>query len=306
VAEATRVAGLSARACDPRRTVVIHNAVDVQAFRPTTFAEGVAEVVGVGRFAYPKDFATLLEALGLVRVPCRLRLAGDGPALGAVTAAITENGLSDRVELLGARADIPELLARADVFVLSSRSEGFPVSVLEAMAAGLPVVATNVGGVAEAVDHGKTGFLVPAGDSQALARAVERLVADPRLRRRLGAAGRSMARALFDVPRYRAAYRELYRRELRVAAAERRRDSAPELNPVNSQLLTSARAGLRGACRAPEEGRLSDRQQHEPETDVQEQEVGAGGRSSGRRGEQLPARRPVGQRPQRSGIRRVR
>ena len=100
------------------------------------------------------------------------------------------------------------------MFVLSSRSEGFPVSILEAMAAGLPVVATDVGGVAEAVENGETGFLVPAADPGALARALERLVSNAVLRRRMGAAGRARALRLFDVPRYRAAYVELYCREL--------------------------------------------------------------------------------------------
>ena len=214
VAEATRQEGLAARTCDPQRTVVIHNAVAVRSFRPTSRRGGTVEVVGVGRFAYPKDFTTLLDALTLVAAPCHVRLAGDGPALPAVAAALTRNGLSHRVELLGARDDIPDLLARSDVFVLSSRSEGFPVSVLEAMAAGLPVVATDVGGVGEAVEDGETGFLVPAADSEALARALERLLVDGELRRRLGAAGRARALGLFDVSRYRAAYEELYRRRL--------------------------------------------------------------------------------------------
>jgi glycosyltransferase involved in cell wall biosynthesis len=228
VAEATRQEGLAARACDPQRTVVVHNAVDVRSFRPTSRPGGTAEVVGVGRFAYPKDFLTLLEALRFVKAPCHVRLAGDGPALTAVKSALTRDGLSQKVELLGARADIPDLLARSDVFVLSSRSEGFPVSVLEAMAAGLPVVATDVGGVAEAVEDGETGLLVPAADAEAVARALERLVVDGALRRRLGAAGRARALSLFDVPRYRAAYGELYRRDLRVSssATPRRRLSA--------------------------------------------------------------------------------
>jgi glycosyltransferase involved in cell wall biosynthesis len=228
VAEATRQEGLAARACDPQRTVVVHNAVDVRSFRPTSRPGGTAEVVGVGRFAYPKDFLTLLEALRFVKAPCHVRLAGDGPALTAVKSALTRDGLSQKVELLGARADIPDLLARSDVFVLSSRSEGFPVSVLEAMAAGLPVVATDVGGVAEAVEDGETGLLVPAADAEAVARALERLVVDGALRRRLGAAGRARALSLFDVPRYRAAYGELYRRDLRVSssATPRRRFSA--------------------------------------------------------------------------------
>ena len=228
VAEATREAGLVARTCDPRRTVVVHNAVDVRSFFPTSRRGGPAEVVGVGRFSYPKDFMTLLEAVGLIEAPCHVRLAGDGPALSAVESAVMRDGLSQRVELLGARADVSALLARSDVFVLSSRSEGFPVSVLEAMAAGLPVVATDVGGVAVAVVVGETGFLVPAADSEALARALERLVLDGELRRRLGAAGRARALSLFDVSGYRAAYGELYWRELRRAspAASRRRLSA--------------------------------------------------------------------------------
>jgi glycosyltransferase involved in cell wall biosynthesis len=218
VAEATREQGLAARTCDARRTVVIPNAVDVRSFRPASGQGGTAQIVSVGRFAYPKDFTTLLEALALVRAPCHAVLAGDGPALPAVAAAVRREGLSQRVELLGARADVPDLLAGADVFVLSSRSEGFPVSVLEAMAAGLPVVATDVGGVGEAVEDGETGILVPAADPEALARSLERLVLDADLRRRLGAAGRARTLRLFDVSRYRAAYLELYRRELRSTA----------------------------------------------------------------------------------------
>ena len=228
VSEATRQEGLAARTCDPQRTVVVHNAVDVRSFSPTTRLGGTAEVVGVGRFAYPKDFTTLLEAVRLVDAPCHVRLAGDGPGLAAVAAEVGRQGLSERVELLGARADIPELLAHSDVFVLSSRSEGFPVSVLEAMAAGLPVVATDVGGVAEAVEDGETGLLVPATDAEALARALERLLADGELRRRLGAAGRARALSLFDLPRYRAAQLPASWRCYRGRAG-----SAPQLNPVN-------------------------------------------------------------------------
>jgi len=214
VAEATRGQGIAARACDPSRTVVIHNAVDVGSFGAPVENTGPPRIVSVGRFAYPKDFATLLKSLTLLEADCRATLVGDGPGLAEVAAAVEARGLSGRVELLGARGNVPELLARSNIFVLSSRSEGFPVSILEAMAAGLPVVATDVGGVAEAVADGETGLLVPAADPEALASALERLVADVELRRRLGAAGRARALRLFDVPRYRAAHLELYRREL--------------------------------------------------------------------------------------------
>jgi glycosyltransferase involved in cell wall biosynthesis len=209
VAEATLRQGLAARACDPKRSVVIHNAVEVASFAEPSASTGPARIVAVGRFAYPKDFATLLEALGLVRGDWSAAFVGDGPGLAEIA------GRHDpRVELLGPRRDVAGVLARSEVFVLSSRSEGFPVSILEAMAAGLPVVATDVGGVGEAVVDGETGFLVPPGDPRALAAALERLVADPALRLGLGAAGRSRALRRFDVTRYRAAHVDLYRREL--------------------------------------------------------------------------------------------
>jgi glycosyltransferase involved in cell wall biosynthesis len=214
VAEATRGQGVAAGACDPSRTVVIHNAVEVGSFGARAEHTGPPRIVSVGRLAYPKDFATLLESLTLLDADYSAALVGDGPDLAEVAAAVEARGLSDRVELLGARNNVADLLARSDVFVLSSLSEGFPISILEAMAAGLPVVATDVGGAAEAVTDGETGMLVPAADPEALAGALEQLVADVDLRRRLGAAGRARALRLFDAPRYRAAHLDLYRREL--------------------------------------------------------------------------------------------
>src|SRR5205823_13173952 len=143
----------------------------------------------------------------------RVTLVGEGPGRPAVATDIRRLP-AERAELVGARRDVPELLAAADLFVLSSRSEGLPISVLEAMAAGLPVVATNVGGMPEVVVNGETGFLVPPAEPRALAEAVGRLLLDPELRQRFGAAGRRRAERRFDVARFHRAHVRLYCREL--------------------------------------------------------------------------------------------
>jgi glycosyltransferase involved in cell wall biosynthesis len=215
VTEADRAAGVAARTCDPDRTVVIANAVDVDAVPPARHDGDPPRIVTVGRLAWPKDPRTLVRALA--RLPDRsfsAVIVGDGPDRSGMETEIRELGLESTVELCGARRDVPELLARSDVFALASRSEGGPISILEAMAAGLPVVASDVGGVRELVVEGATGMLVPAGDPDALAAALERLLGDPELRRRLGAAGRERARERFDLSALRRAHLELYAREL--------------------------------------------------------------------------------------------
>ena len=215
VSETERAAGLAARTCRDAGTVVIPNAVDVGAAPRAALAGDPPRIVTVGRLAAPKDALTLLRALAaLGPLPFSALLVGDGPDRTAVEAEIRSLGLGDRVEPAGSRADVPALLAGADVFVLSSRSEGAPFSILEAMAAGLPVVATDVGGVRELVADGETGLLVPAGDPARLADALGSLLADPALRRRLGAAGHARARERFDLRALRDAHLELYAREL--------------------------------------------------------------------------------------------
>jgi len=116
--------------------------------------------------------------------------------------------------LAGGRDDVAAVLARADVFVLSSTSEGLPLSILEAMAAGLPVVASSVGGVPEAVEDGATGLLVPPRDPVRLAAALERLLVDPALRRRLGSNGRERVREHFGLEAFQQAHVAVYRRAL--------------------------------------------------------------------------------------------
>jgi glycosyltransferase involved in cell wall biosynthesis len=213
VAHSELEAGLRARTCRADRAVVIHNGIELgpRPARRERPGEPVT-LVSVGRMRAPKDFVTLVRAMtALDPAAARLRIVGDGPDRDAVEAEIRSHGLHDAVELLGERDDVPEILAAADVFVLSSHSEGLPMSVLEAMATGLPVVASAVGGVPEAVADRETGLLVAPRDPGALGEALDRLVSDAGLRVRLGAAGRRRAADRFAIEACRRAHLELYR-----------------------------------------------------------------------------------------------
>jgi glycosyltransferase involved in cell wall biosynthesis len=215
VAESERRAGLAARTCDERTTVVIRNGVDPGGFEAGEHHSGRPRLVTVGRLQAPKDAVTLIRALAALRGhSAEAVLVGDGPDRPTVEEEVRRFGLESTVELLGERDDVPELLRRADVFVLSSNSEGLPLSILEAMAARLPVVASNVGGVPEVVVDGDTGLLVPPGDPQSLAAAIERLLEDPVLCRRLGEAGRIRVAEHFDLAAVHQAHLDLYRRVL--------------------------------------------------------------------------------------------
>ena len=216
VAESERASGLATGSCEEETTVVIHNGVDPRAALPRRRLDtGPPRIVSVGRLQEPKDPLTLVRALGLLRGRSFAAvIVGAGPDRPAVAAEVERLGLGRAVELAGARLDVPERLAEADIFVLASRSEGLPLSILEAMSVGLPVIASRVGGVPEIVVDGETGLLVPPGDPSSLATAIERLLADPALRNRLGDAGRARLEESFDLGRCRREHLELYRREL--------------------------------------------------------------------------------------------
>lgn len=191
------------------------------------FAPPGTTLVGhVARLDKVKDQAGLISAFKLLQeggsVACRLVIAGDGPQRQALERQIVELGLTGSVRLLGNRRDVAELLAECDVFALSSIAEGMPVTLLEAMAAGLPVVATDVGGVDLVVEAGVTGTLVPAGDPAAMADALRAYVTDESLRRRHGEAGCARVAAKFSlgamVASYVALYDQLLGRRASVAA----------------------------------------------------------------------------------------
>jgi glycosyltransferase involved in cell wall biosynthesis len=154
--------------------------------------------ISVGRLSRVKDYPTLLRAFARLPVGARLTIAGSGPDEAALQVLAASLGVGGRVDLVGFQAEIQPWLARADGFVLSSLWEGLPISVLEAQAAGLPVVATDGCGTREAMEVGRSGLLAPVGDSDALAVAMARVMAlSPEGRTSMGLAGREFVRRNF-------------------------------------------------------------------------------------------------------------
>ena len=171
--------------------------------------------VCVARFAAQKNHSLLLKAF--LRGPAsdpnaHLLLVGEGILQEQLEAQAENLGLAHRVHFLGLRTDIPEVLAAADVFVLSSDWEGNPLSVMEAMATGLPVVSTAVGGIPDLFANGREGFLVPGGDVEAFSGAMTFLLRAPETRRSMGISAARRARENFDVSRMVHAYEQLYQR----------------------------------------------------------------------------------------------
>lgn len=206
---------------------VIHNGVDLNEFRPrdnpTLRAQlGVPEdapvLVTVAVLREGKGIADLLEVFPAVldRVPgARLMVIGDGEERKRLEERASRSGVGDNITFLGRRKDIADLLACGDVFALPTYGDVLPTVVAEAMGSGLPVVASDVGGLAEMVEHEETGLLHPPGDADALVESYVRLLGDPRLARSYGAAGRARAEELFDLDgqarRLESLYREVTR-----------------------------------------------------------------------------------------------
>lgn len=177
---------------------VIPNGVDTESFRPgASRKRRAAFVIGsVGSLTPVKNHALLIRAAAELIAggqDVELRLAGEGPEREALESLAESLGIGSRVRLPGYVADIPGFLEQLDAFVLPSRSEAHPNALLEAMACGLPCVATRVGGVPEVLDNGNAGLLVDAGDGGALARALAELATDPARRAILGRAARDRA-----------------------------------------------------------------------------------------------------------------
>lgn len=191
VSDANRTLALNKNIAGPEKHVTIHNGIGDHAMRARPEEEAATpRIIMVARFAAQKAQALLVEAVRWIAdVPFELLFVGDGPTRGAVEKQVADAGLETRVKFVGERLDIPELLASAHIAALFTHWEGFPISILEAMRAGLPAVVSDVGGVREAIG-GSCGRIVAAGDVGGFRAALVELLRSAELRGRLGAAAR--------------------------------------------------------------------------------------------------------------------
>ena len=221
---------LTNQECDPNQLHVIPNGIDTRRFSADAAARsrvraelGIPEdawVVGtVGRLAAEKNQALLIDAASPILDRRRhLVIVGEGPEREALEARASATWRSEHVHFTGARADVESLLSCFDLFALTSQSEGLPLVLLEAMALGLPVVATAVGGVPDLVEHETTGFLVPSGDCSALTTQLIRLSTRPGVALEVAKTARERVLARHSTQHMTLAYENLYQRVMRRTA----------------------------------------------------------------------------------------
>jgi glycosyltransferase involved in cell wall biosynthesis len=207
------------------RTEVVCNGIDLSAYDGQSCQRGAVRkelglrdsdfvIVQVARLVPVKNHRLAIHALRRLvgdRPQVRLLLVGAGPEQPAVQQLVCDLGLQEHVLLLGRRHDVPRLLSAADAALLTSVMEGIPLAMIEAMAAGLPCVATRVGGQAEVIADGQTGLLAEPADPESTATQLARLIDNPELRRQMGEAGRKRALDLFDARTMHRSYDRIYR-----------------------------------------------------------------------------------------------
>jgi glycosyltransferase involved in cell wall biosynthesis len=220
-AEGVRRLCIEAEGSGEERTFVVRNGLDLERFDALASRElqgplpAGEQLVAVVANLWPvKGHRTLIEAIGRVhgRLPlARFALIGDGPERQELERRIAELGIGSAVVLLGTRYDVPAILRRCHAACLPSLAEGLPNAVMEAMAAGLPVVATAVGGTPELVTPHETGLLAPAGDAEALGTMLLQLLRDPHAAAAMGRRGRERIASEFSLARMAAAHERMYR-----------------------------------------------------------------------------------------------
>ena len=207
----------------PRKVATIRNGIDLSLYGNGVDRSAVRASIGVpqdvmlvgaiGRLSPEKGHEVLVEALGMLRDErsnIHAAIAGEGPSGWELDEQVRANGTGRVVHLLGHRSDVPALLAAADMFALPSHREGLPLALLEAMASGLPVIATDVGGCREVIENGRNGILISPGSPEQMARAIKRLALDEGLRRALGYAARRTIEQRFSIDRMVRQVEELY------------------------------------------------------------------------------------------------
>jgi glycosyltransferase involved in cell wall biosynthesis len=204
-----------------RRITVIPNGLEAGAFTPRVLPDRLRRVITVANLRKEKAHEVLLEAavLTLSRYPdAEFWIVGGGARYEELAALAHRLGVAGRTRFFGHRDDIPSLLGASDIFVLPSRSEAFPSGLIEAMASGLPAVATAVGGNLELVRHGENGILVPPGDARAIASSIRELIESPVWAASLGSAARASVVSRFSFDRMVSAFEALYLRGLDAAS----------------------------------------------------------------------------------------
>jgi glycosyltransferase involved in cell wall biosynthesis len=199
VSESNRSLALAKGIGDAKKIVTIYNGIADTPLRAQPDRLSTPRIVMVARFASQKNQAQLLEAVSSLETPFQLTFVGDGPTRPEVEAMARRLKARGNVEFLGVRKDTDRILADSSIFVLATNWEGFPITILEAMRTGLPVVATDVDGVREAVVDGETGFLVPKANTAALRERLQSLLGDAHARVRMGSNGRRRYEAEYTV-----------------------------------------------------------------------------------------------------------
>lgn len=229
VGQSVRQALIDNEGLSAARVGVIYNGINLGPFRSVAEHRRAARselqleprhiaIVQAARLDSIKDHVTAVRAFALARrwnPDLRYIVIGDGPERANIEREVRAQGVESEVRLLGMRSDVPRLLGAGDIALLSSRSEGIPLTLIEAMAAALPIVSTDVGGIPEVIEDQVHGLLSPPGEPAALAASIRRLAADPALRKSMGARGAARADKLFCEETMVEAYAQLYEEMLR-------------------------------------------------------------------------------------------
>ena len=227
VSEANRGLALARQIAPKAKLITVHNGIPDVLARARPGRVETPVIVMLARFAEQKNQAALVRAVASLAAPVSVLFVGDGPTRPAVEELVRSLNLETRVTFAGERLDVADILASAHIFALSTNWEGFPVSILEAMRAGLPVIASDVGGVRESVVDGDTGFVVPARDEEALKQRLSQLVESPALRCVMGGSGRRRYEQCFTV-------RAMAEKTLRVYEAIGTKSVEPEYASVGA------------------------------------------------------------------------